>query len=793
MQIVNLKYKYILAFILLLGIFICGYNFKQWYVTNHRVEKHISLLYSYAADEISRLNFEKLLKQEFLNQGIEPIFDTFYLDCNHTFEHHAISRITQYLEQIKNRPIDLILAVGDQATHSLLSTRHKLLNSVPVVGCNVRFPNEKLINEYESKKIYILRDTPDFKRNIEFIRALHPHINMEIIFNIDRTALGRKSFGLLTKYVDRKDVQILGHQSVYSLDNEYKEMQDMLEYYNLMPALANEDLGKRALTISLCPFRYIRGVSLLAMMENSKSEQAQKVFLLDKFDLVSLPIVNALDMPSFSCIREGFGKGTKIIGGYMATDEISSRSAADLSTRLMNREKIGMPKIRDIEKEYVLDWSCYAVYEGHDIENVPADTRIIHYPFFEHYRTEFYLLFILFIFAFVIISISLLRIHRRSLIERKNLKMLEEAHRRLTLSTDAGQISSWNMQGDIIEFDDNHRRLTGLQQRKFEKTVLAGYVHPDDWHLLNSLYQTLLQTTETQVQRMRFCSDKEKGDYQWYEFRCRSLKDAEGKMMLAGIMQNIQELVDREQQLILAKKMAEKAELKQSFLNNISHEIRTPLNAIVGFTNLLIGEDADEIEPDEKADMLDIINRNNDLLLKLINDIVEISNLESGDISFQIRRWDMAEIVREIYTTYQPLVQPSLQFYLDLDETLTLPVDIDRDRFVQVIDNFLSNANKFTQSGYIKLGCKLDAEHKEVCVYVEDSGIGIDEKERIMIFDRFYKSDKFEQGTGLGLSISKVIIEKLSGRIELESEVGKGSCFAVVLSLAETVSETAEE
>ena len=148
MQIVNLKYKYILAFILLLGIFICGYNFKQWYVTNHRVEKHISLLYSYAADEISRLNFEKLLKQEFLNQGIEPIFDTFYLDCNHTFEHHAISRITQYLEQIKNRPIDLILAVGDQATHSLLSTRHKLLNFVPVVGCNVRFPNEKLINEY---------------------------------------------------------------------------------------------------------------------------------------------------------------------------------------------------------------------------------------------------------------------------------------------------------------------------------------------------------------------------------------------------------------------------------------------------------------------------------------------------------------------------------------------------------------------------------------------------------------------------------------------------------------------
>ena len=152
----------------------------------------------------------------------------------------------------------------------------------------------------------------------------------------------------------------------------------------------------------------------------------------------------------------------------------------------------------------------------------------------------------------------------------------------------------------------------------------------------------------------------------------------------------------------------------------------------------------------------------------------------------------MAEIVREIYTTYQPLVQPSLQFYLDLDETLTLPVDIDRDRFVQVIDNFLSNANKFTQSGYIELGCRLDTEHKEVCIYVEDSGRGIEEKELMMIFERFYKSDEFEQGTGLGLSISKVIIERLSGRIEVNSEIGKGSRFAAILSLADTVPDTTE-
>lgn len=167
-----------------------------------------------------------------------------------------------------------------------------------------------------------------------------------------------------------------------------------------------------------------------------------------------------------------------------------------------------------------------------------------------------------------------------------------------------------------------------------------------------------------QIQRARFCFD-ETEEYQWYELRCRSLKDVEGEMMLAGIMQNIQEAVEREHQLILAKQMAEKAELKQSFLNNMSHEIRTPLNAIVGFTNVLIGEGSEEIDPDEKASMLDIINHNNELLLKLINDVLEISRLDSGSLDFEIKEWDMTEIMKEIYLTYQPLIQPSLQFHLE--------------------------------------------------------------------------------------------------------------------------------
>ena len=118
----------------------------------------------------------------------------------------------------------------------------------------------------------------------------------------------------------------------------------------------------------------------------------------------------------------------------------------------------------------------------------------------------------------------------------------------------------------------------------------------------------------------------------------------------------------------------------------MSHEIRTPLNAIVGFTNLLIAEGADEIEPEEKATMLEIINTNNELLLKLVNDVLEISRLDSGNLSFDIKECDITKIVKEIYMTYQTLIQPSLNFLLELDETVSLPANIDSLRFTHRYD-----------------------------------------------------------------------------------------------------------
>ena len=781
------KYKYILVVIFSIFVFVIGLNYKRWHATSNVAAKRISLVYSSAKEDIGNGNMEKLLYQEFRKRGIEAVFDVFYLDCARLSTKKEMESLEKYMEYLENKSVSLILIMGDQATHSLLSTRHRLLSSLPVVACNVHFPDEKLIEEYNPQKVYVWRDTPDFKRNIDFIKTLNPHTDMEILYNIDMTTLGRKSFDMLTHVADRKNVKVLGgYQNAFTREGDYKKLTEMIEYFSPMPGLANEHIAEKdGLTINLCPFRYIRGAALMIMLEESKRTRESQVFLLDKYDMMAVPIVNALSIPSFSCIREGFNENAKIAGGYMATEEISAEAAADLGTRLLNKEKTGMPKIRDLKKEYVLDWTYFSQY-GDDIRNVPKNVRIIHYPFYARYQKELYVLGGLFVMTFILVTVSLLRTHRNSVAARKRLQMLEEAHKRLSLSMDGSKISLWNVQKGVLEFNEHYADLLGLEQRRLTKEDILKYTHPDDAQRLSSFYQLSSQSSDMQMQRIRFNFGKETDNYQWYELRCNSLKVSGGEVIMAGIMQNIQQMVEREQQLILAKQMAEKAELKQSFLNNMSHEIRTPLNAIVGFTNVLNGEGADEISPEEKAHMLQIINNNNELLLKLVNDVLEISRLDTGNLSFEIEEHNMTAIVKEVYDTYRPLIQPSLHFLLDADETAVLPVRIDRFRFIQVISNLLSNANKFTKQGTVTLGCKADKEKREVCIFVKDTGKGIDEKELMMIFDRFYKTDEFEQGSGLGLPICQMIAEQLGGRIEVQSEWGKGSCFSVVMPLANT-------
>lgn len=381
-------------------------------------------------------------------------------------------------------------------------------------------------------------------------------------------------------------------------------------------------------------------------------------------------------------------------------------------------------------------------------------------------------------------DITVKKAQEREIIE--SYKKIKATQKELSLALNAGKLSSWNYnikEGLFCKFDVH---IENIEKRSLQSIYES--IHPDDRNKFMALLEAVAHKQKLPENRIILkVLENNATDYRYSSFTYSAVEDEAGNIVVITFIQrDITEDIIYQQNLITAKNKAEEADkLKSTFLANMSHEIRTPLNAIVGFTNVLLGEGSEEIDPDEKASMLEIINHNNELLLKLINDVLEISRLDSGGLDFDMKEWNMTDIVKEIYKTYQPLIRSSLQFRLELDDTVPVPVHTDRLRFAQVISNFLNNANKFTQNGYIALGCKVDKKHREVRIYVEDSGKGIDEKELMMIFERFYKTDEFEQGSGLGLAISKVIIERLSGRIKVHSEKGKGSCFTVILSLAD--------
>ena len=231
-------------------------------------------------------------------------------------------------------------------------------------------------------------------------------------------------------------------------------------------------------------------------------------------------------------------------------------------------------------------------------------------------------------------------------------------------------------------------------------------------------------------------------------------------------------LQEKESRLLKAIERAEESDkLKMAFLANMSHEIRTPLNSIVGFSELLQCADTEE----EKRKYINIINQNNELLLRLIGDILDLSKIESGLIELQPYEFDFSMVMVDIISTLkQRLTNSNVEVISSCPYDRCI-VSMDKDRVIQVLWNFINNSVKYTNNGYIKIGYEyIDNGLK---LYVEDTGDGIATENHKYVFNRFAKFNSFVQGTGLGLAISKAIATALNGKIGFKSDINKGSLF----------------
>ena len=245
--------------------------------------------------------------------------------------------------------------------------------------------------------------------------------------------------------------------------------------------------------------------------------------------------------------------------------------------------------------------------------------------------------------------------------------------------------------------------------------------------------------------------------------------------IVLNIEWDITELELTKRELTAAKEKAERSDrFKSSFLANMSHEIRTPLNAIVGFSRIIA--DCDNF--DERKEYYSIVEANNERLLELINEILDLSKIESGIVDFSVEPVNLFDLCKEIYNAHIFRCPQGVELIFEKYEP-NLVISSDKNRLFQVYSNLIGNAFKFVSTGSVKFGYSL--ENKLVKFYVTDSGTGIAEDKINEIFDRFVKGENSIQGTGLGLSICKTIIERLGGNISVESTLGIGTTFTFTL------------
>lgn len=692
----------------------------------------------------------------------------YYLDCDRYMEEAENLRMAGFVDDLSAWGAELIAVLDDQAAYALMACRHPLAHEIPVVFSGVNYPNISLLLQYPNITGYA--DTPDYLRTIRMIESIMG--KSRICLMNGQVFLDRKIWHALNEQCRGQGFAIVtSTEGAYFAGSSYHRVR---ERETISPILKRQNID-----VLLDTTKIVRmtsdSIAIRHLMWLGRGDNT--LLLYTKRDYTTKRVGMLFDNPTFQTINEGFGFADYLLGGYFTPLESQIRyMATGIKERLEGR----MPRqqVTECAKQYVLNWHVLQKY-GIPLESIPAEYTVMYIPFSERYRYPILIGSILgavfVLTVIVLLSFSLLRERRR---KREALRNLLYEHETLCLAIEGNSTYAWRLEGDSVSCDSQFCELIHHRPGRLLLDEITPYIHPDDLPAFRKNIAARHERTHHKGQyRCNFT-----GEFQWWEFSYNTIHTPGHAPIIAGLLQNIQELKDHEQELIESRELAEQAELKQSFLNNMSHEIRTPLNAIVGFSDMLANEP--EFSNEERQEFVDIINTNTKLLLKLVGDVLELSRIESGNLSFTFQRESVCRLLDDVYQTHSLLIRPPLQFLKDFPPE-DVQVNVDPMRLTQVLTNFLNNANKFTKGGSIRLGYCCPSGMSEVHLYVEDTGIGIPHSEQKMIFERFYKRSEFSQGVGLGLSICVLIVEKMGGRIELRSEEGRGSRFTVVLPCIE--------
>ncbi len=374
----------------------------------------------------------------------------------------------------------------------------------------------------------------------------------------------------------------------------------------------------------------------------------------------------------------------------------------------------------------------------------------------------------------------------KQLIEQNSIIETEKRYNESLLTAMPDMLFVLNREGHFINYHSNSKELFYRDPTDFIYQKIEDVMPKDITKLTYEKIHKVLETKKPEVFNYSLNSN---GKHEHYESRMVAVDN----MHVLSIVRNISDTVRYQKELILAKEKAEESDrLKSAFLANMSHELRTPLNGILGFAQIMMeGADSEK----EYKEYANTIFTSGDYLLNLINDIIDISKLEAGQMTIYNNDFDLNALMDDIYTMIESIIKvrnKDVELELVKNNQSRIIANSDDTKILQILNNLLSNSVKFTHKGKIKFGYSLEDDDM-ILFYVKDTGIGIPKSHKNEIFKRFRQVDrkdgKMYGGTGLGLSISKACAEMLGGEIWFNSEVNKGTDFYFTIKLNKVIIE----
>jgi signal transduction histidine kinase len=488
------------------------------------------------------------------------------------------------------------------------------------------------------------------------------------------------------------------------------------------------------------------------------------------------------DQPVFNLHDMDLSKGN-FAGGYYTSagdlDNILIRVTRDI---LYGKAPTDIPLVTRDNSRIYLNY-IHLFTHSIPVQLYPKNAIYFQRPpgFLEQYKVHIIAMTLILGLLMIIFSLRLRLILQKQRQAERNRQMAiktEELNKkyRLVLRANHTLIWKWDIKAETIESECESCLEDEQTECKRTDTTSATFfarVHPDDLERTRNIYLRLINEEINLFDiEFRYKMPQEPDIYSWVEsFAIIGQKDKQGHLLtLVGGLINITERKRLEEEARKREQAEESNRMKSVFLSNIRHEVRTPLNAIVGFSNLIV----QGCNPEEATEYNKIILSNSALLMQLIDDVLDLSDIESGQANFSYSQVDIAEMVQMLEQIYHDRTQDGVVLTSEIPSH-SLFAYTDGNKLAQVLKNLLSNACKFTSSGSIRFGFKLTMEG--LYFYISDTGKGIAEADIPHVFDRFSKADSFIQGAGLGLSVSQAIVHKMNGEIGVISEKDKGSTF----------------